>query len=474
MKEHQGDRSLMEHEDHHLGDDHYEHHGHQTNALTTGRRVHVVASQSTMFSGFTLQDCQTWDDETCVGGVASVSTLLRHSIPSDQPSLVIPFARTEEVFDQMHPLGWAVWRLILNDRMGWNIVTLLPSVLLQNKIDSGNGLDLSDFQTHDMPLLFTNVAVPPTNSWSPFIRNVHFDETTSTATLWIWNQGQVFQTDPVESTLKMLNFIEKVNMETGCIHSHSLYDEYFHEANHTHTGDDNRHTGKCWVPVVFVFAEQAGLWERFLSTVPYHSYPPAVILGRYQFPEDNHTFKKENTWVVEYNDVSVGLYKHFALTMNEDGRTVEKVETIPVPSSVPDEYKDDQWKSDIAYLRTLADEAIANDPIVGNSTFMPLTRGTDDYRGCMRGECEIANLLMDAVRWKMGADIAFCNSGGPRGPGWEEGPVRISDIWGAFPFPNTLAHGVMSGISLFKLIDYSISQATFQSTFTEHGTFFFI
>ena len=423
-------------------------------------RIHIIASQSAMFSGKRLEDCKTWDDETCEGGIAMTSALLRHSIPENEPSLVIPHARTEEVFDQMHPLSWAVWRLLLHDRMGWNLVTLLPSVLLQNKVDSGNGLDLSDFQTHDMPLLFTNVAVPPTNSWSPFIRNVHFDEATSTAILWIWNQGQVFQTDAVESTLQMLNYIEKINKETGCIPAKSLYRDFYSNSTYTYTH-------KCWKPIVFVYAESPALWERFLSQVPFHSYPPAVILGRSQFPVESNGYLLENTWIVEYDDFSVGMYKHFAFTVSEDSKSILQVEDVKT-NILPEVYKDDQWKADIAYLRTLADEAIANDPVVGNSTSMPLTR-IDNYRGCMRGECEIANLLMDSIRWKLDADVAFCNSGGPRGPGWEAGTVHISDIWAAFPFPNTLCQGVMSGVSLFKLMDYSMSQATFQSTFTQHG-----
>ena len=507
--------------------------------------VHVVTSESTMFSGSSLVDCQTWDDPTCQGGVATVAALLRHTIPSNESKVVIPFARTEEVFDQMHPLSWAVWRLILNDYYGYNVVTCLPSVLLQNKADSGNGLDLQDFQSHQMPLLFTNVNVPPTNSWSEFIKHVHFDSSTGLAILWLSSDGQVFQTDPIDTAKKMLDYIHQINVQNGCYPNISnLYRDQYCMDSSTRTTctafpvvkEENENEGegsfKCWTPIVFLYAEKDGLWEQFLDAVAInHDHPPAVIFGRYlgfQF-EDGTTSQiyrlpnntttttndddidKVSTWIVEYKNVD--LYKHFALTLlrrrSSDGsfllssevRNVQDILTTTTPilqsggngdndldgdlsqmvspyAVHPDIYKDEQWKLDIAYLRQLADEAISYDPVVGQSTFMPVTRddsknilglGLGIYRGCMRGECEIGNLFTDAFRWKVDADIAFMNSGGIRGPGWPAGDVHISDIWAAFPFPNILCVGMFSGISLFKLFDYSIAEATFMSHFTEHG-----
>jgi 7 transmembrane sweet-taste receptor of 3 GCPR/5'-nucleotidase, C-terminal domain len=65
--------------------------------------------------------------------------------------------------------------------------------------------------------------------------------------------------------------------------------------------------------------------------------------------------------------------------------------------------------------------------------------------------------------------IAFLNSGGIRGPGWAAGDVRISDLWQALPFANTMCIGKMTGLSLYKLFDYSMSMATFQSEYTING-----
>ena len=45
------------------------------------------------------------------------------------------------------------------------------------------------------------------------------------------------------------------------------------------------------------------------------------------------------------------------------------------------------------------------------------------------------------------ADIAISGPGGLRGPGWAAGPVKVSDIWAALPFANSLcvATGALPG-----------------------------
>ena len=78
-----------------------------------------------------------------------------------------------------------------------------------------------------------------------------------------------------------------------------------------------------------------------------------------------------------------------------------------------------------------------NNPIVGYTTTMPLSR-VDDYRACKAGECPLGNLFTDAIRWFTQTDIAFTSSGGYRGEGWSaEDGVRLTDLYAALPFPNT-------------------------------------
>jgi 2',3'-cyclic-nucleotide 2'-phosphodiesterase (5'-nucleotidase family) len=135
---------------------------------------------------------------------------------------------------------------------------------------------------------------------------------------------------------------------------------------------------------------------------------------------------------------------------------------------LPEEVKDSSYLSNLQSLRALADEATVADPVVGQSFTVPAQRlGT--YRRCKAGECETANLFNDAIKWYTGSDIAFQNSGGFRGPGWPAGDVRVSDIWNAMPFDNTLCTGIISGINLFKLFNYSVAWSTFEGENTETG-----
>ena len=60
-------------------------------------------------------------------------------------------------------------------------------------------------------------------------------------------------------------------------------------------------------------------------------------------------------------------------------------------------------------------------------------------------------------------------SGGLRGEGWPAGEVHVSDIWAALPFINHMCTGAMSGVSVFRLLNYSTSVATFESTFSAMG-----
>lgn len=45
----------------------------------------------------------------------------------------------------------------------------------------------------------------------------------------------------------------------------------------------------------------------------------------------------------------------------------------------------------------------------------------------------------------------------------------MSDIWSASPFADERCSGVMSGVSVFRLLNHSTALATFKSTKTEMG-----
>merc|ERR1719253_1124637 len=93
----------------------------------------------------------------------------------------------------------------------------------------------------------------------------------------------------------------------------------------------------------------------------------------------------------------------------------------------------------------------------------------DEWRMCMGGECPLGNLFTDAIRWSTNADFAVLASGGLRGPGWPAGNVTVGDLWAALPFINQLCTGVMSGVSIYRLLNYSTAVSAFESTYTPMG-----
>ena len=72
-----------------------------------------------------LEECITPDDETCVGGMSSVAALQRYyannsrSAESNEsePSILLPYIDKASPLVQIHPLQWALNRLVLGQQL---------------------------------------------------------------------------------------------------------------------------------------------------------------------------------------------------------------------------------------------------------------------------------------------------------------------------------------------------------------------
>ena len=447
-------------------------------------RVHLVVSWAPLLSG-DLDECFTPDDASCQGGVAAVAAYLRHYSQSE-PSLVLPFADKESPFVQMHPLQWNVNRLILHDIMGWKLFGSAPSLLAQNSIDfEVSRRDISALQSTEMPLLLTNALIPPGNSWHPYTVPVYLDETTGLALLSVFNSNSPLNAPQIDSVRGVLHHVARLN--AGCPAGSSSSGQqqqqqqeqlYYQYANKTMTDSESvlnhRH---CWVPVV-LFADTQKAFAVFLDAAVQLEHPPALVVDLENGVYESPVLLNEKVWVVSHSKDGEA-YLHHAIELSSksggggsnDPRRITGVTAIVEDlTKLNATLKDEQYARDIRAIRQQADKAFESDPIVGQSTYMPFTRNDGNYRRCMAGECHIGNLFMDAVLHAVpDANVAFMSSGGLRGPGWPAGDVRVSDIWGANPFPNTLCTGVMSGVSMFKLFNYSINAATFEGEKTNNG-----
>ena len=425
------------------------------------RTVHVVISVATLLSG-EMQNCTTPSDPSCRSGVAAVSAFARNET-GNEASLVLPFFDKSSPFVQSHPLGWSVNRLVLGEIMGWPVFLSPPGLLTQHSGDFNiSSRDLSDLQTTEFPFLLSNVGVPPSNSWSPFIAPVFFHDTTGLAVLSIFGDKQQFTIPQVEATLGLLDYVERINQRAECSTDNttfSLFDVY---VNRTLT------ERRCWIPII-IFID---IKENFLAWLPPvldHEYRPALIVHIEETQDEKvQPIMVQGVWVVTFEE-DKDEYSQVTIDIAEGGREVTNVALIQRDMEVvPDELKDDAYNDHIMRLRSLADEATGTNPRIGQSVFIPAQReGT--YRRCNSGECEVGSLFNDAARWYTQSDIAFQASGGFRGPGWDAGDVKMSDIWSALPFDNNLCSGVISGVSLFRLFNHSMTYSTFEGENTDLG-----
>mmetsp|Transcript_25776 Transcript_25776/g.76084 ORF Transcript_25776/g.76084 Transcript_25776/m.76084 type:complete len:760 (-) Transcript_25776:1748-4027(-) len=397
--------------------------------------VNFVHNDATLLSGG-LEDCPTSHDETCVGGMAIVSAYIRHHIATkSEPTLFIPKCDRTSPFVQMHPMTWTVNRLILHEHFNWRVFRSSLSLLTSTR-------DLAYLRTSDMPLLITNALIPPSNAWYDFTKLVYYDAQSRLAVMYVLTDSQPNSWPGIDSALNALDQIAEVNAGVS--------------------GKDR------WIPLI-VFDDYLG-FDEFLAAVSAHKNPPQVVLagsGLDSVWKYNLTASGGVPWVGRC-DESTELSYRFRMFLDGENAVTNMTLVREDLKSLPTALKDAAYQDDQKFLRSLADAASVNDPIVGTSGTMPLTR-EGSTRMCMAGECIIGDLFTDAFRWKTGADVAFLPSGGLRGPGWPAGAVRVSDLWHALPFANTLCTGKMSGVTMFKLLNFSTATATFQSTYTDMG-----
>eukprot|EP00934_Nitzschia_sp_Nitz4_P006078 Nitzschia sp. Nitz4//scaffold59_size112058//79431//83130//NITZ4_004120-RA/size112058-snap-gene-0.38-mRNA-1//1//CDS//3329555156//6068//frame0 len=442
--------------------------------------VNLITSTAGLLSG-DLDECLDPSDESCSSGVAEMMAFARH-YTQGEPTMIIQFFDKDSPFVNMHPLKWMLNRYILQEIFKLSVLVSPPSLLLQNKVDSSvSQRDISDLQSKDFPYLISNADLDPSNSWYQYTEAVHFDRNTKLAILHFDDSGVPLTSEHVPAARGLLNHIAKVNKENGCSTNLTDYQEYVIQnpievdlslGNRNNNTQVDTTSGICWTPVV-VYTDVEEEARAFLHEAAYFPNPPAFVtiqlisqVTEFIVPQ---LYANTTMWVAQCV-LDTDAYCQHRLTMSGDLQpAVLDVNFISDDlSNLPSEYKDETYNETIWALRKLADEAEVNNPIVGYSEAMPIAR-IDNYRFCKGGECPVGRLFTEAIRWYTGTDVAFTSSGGYRGTGWEAGGVKLTDVYAGLPFPNTECTGTMSGVSLFKIMNYSMSVATFESSDTTNG-----
>jgi hypothetical protein len=424
---------------------------------TSNTTIHLIGTSATILN------TENSECGACYG-VAAVSAWARNVV-SESPVIVLPLLDRYTQFVEMHPLKLSVNTHVFNVLLGWGVFLSKASLLSLDATQSG----IRSLQSRSMPLLLTNAIVSPISSWHEYSRAVHLDAETKLAVLSIVpaSAEPSSRVDSISSVLGILRYVAKLSRESGCNPSTSLYDSYL---DRSHVAME---APSCWIPVVWYCDPDPAHFEFFLQTVTESEYAPAAIVDT----ESNSAgflsprqYGSKGTWVLSYK-ADPQLFTLHSFVLDEDRKTILNFTTQNENIlDLPENFKDEIYLKHVTDLEDLAAQAIANNPILGNSTSMPAPVEGDFYR-CIVGECELGNLFSDALRWYTGADVAFLAGDGFRGSGWPEGFVRVSDLWEASRFPYTECTGTMSGISLFQLLNYSTSSASLNGFNIDGGEF---
>lgn len=420
--------------------------------------VNFIGSAAPLFSAAILEDCRDAEDPTCKGGVAAVAAYIRKYAFQGSPTLVCPRLDRQHEFVQSHPMEWNVNTKVLNQHFGWPLFTSDIALLTEGEDNNSlhDGLkavkrNVTGLQTPDIPLLITNAAIPPSNPWHHYVESVHFDPNTNLALISLEDEDadNGLGWSQVESALASLDYVAAENNRRRCgdVSMSALISGAF----------DSR--VPCWIPILMVYkSANTNAFDRLVKAVDHHEYPPALLVDWEGTQKAYAELKVTDNemWIVSQELISD---KYLQYTITVDLVTQRLSDLIVITDNLldlPVESRDESYANDISFLRSLADEAIEHDPVVGNSNAMPRA----NTEQCQKGECKVGNLIADSVKWKFNADIAFVLGRAITGTGWSFGQVHVSDIFKALPKPTTTCTGKISGRVLVRVLEHALTAET--------------
>lgn len=411
------------------------------------RSATLVLADTTLLSN-SLTACKTpaVSLTDCSGGIAAADAYIRQwmrSTSGSSPVTFVPWLDRNSPFVQMHTQQWGVNSFVLTQ-----ILNYTGSAFLAPHSLAVSTRDVSKLKNLKFQFLLSNIDFAPDNQWlGGFHTHVHYDSASSLAIVHIGSGSQPNSFDSKKMTAATLGFIAA------------------------------RPQSEVWLPII-LFDDKTILFEDYMRYISGLTFKPVLVVQL-----ENTTAPSAMMYVYGIRTVSLPIwdpaqaYRHTLFfddaTKDVSALTSEvwNLKTPPV---------DDYYRQRLVQIRAEAVSASANDPVVGSTTAMPMTR-TGDYRMCYRGECELGRLWTDALAWKaeqlaieagnkeMLPVIAIEGSGGLRGTGWPAGNIKVSTLWNALPFVNQFCIAKLAGATIYKIFNFSIDTATFTSTRTEFG-----
>jgi class 3 adenylate cyclase len=412
-------------------------------AQTVSRSVYLSLTEATLLSG-AMGSCPTPTASTCLGGVASALALVRYRTAAfGETHILIPEFDRQTPFVQMHPLNWGVNEVVY-DTFGIAAYTSRPSLFQTSQ-------DIEGIVNGTARPFIANVEISADDIWNGYVNPWYVHAATGVAVMYISNSFQPNSLPSVDTAATQIVSMRRHRNTRIVV---VLYDDY---------------------PTVDAFANDLAI--AVANDEHKRMTMPDIIL---QYGLSVPTpYTRNGSWIGGYISgatvvASVGFT--FEFDQSQIPRSTLKPRVVSLNAAlsyniapIAATMKDATYTAHQVYLKALSDSAAATDPVVGYSAnAMPFVR-IGNYRMCMAGECPLGNLWTDAMRWSGGNDIAFTTSGGIRGPGWAAGPIKTSDVWGSLPFANMMCRGYISGVTLFELLNQSVTLSTFQGLNTPTG-----
>ena len=114
------------------------------------------------------------------------------------------------------------------------------------------------------------------------------------------------------------------------------------------------------------------------------------------------------------------------------------------------------------YFKQLGEERLST--VIGKTHIL-----LDGERTNVRSRStNLANMICDAMMWKVNADVALMNGGGIRAS-LKPGDITVRDVLTVLPFGNTLYVLKMTGEQLMKVLEYAATVKEGQGAFLQVG-----
>ena len=394
-------------------------------------RFSIGLGSPSLLSG-TLTACTAANNfASCVGGIAALVAYgeqLKASGASDFVEIV-PDLDVTTPFVFMHPSGASI-NMDVHRRANISCFSAFPSFFSQK-------VDFDRFFAFDAAPISTNIDIPPSSPWRPFVRPYKIFTLSDGVTVGLVRCAQMYQTwvfNTTEALSATIHILRLKGVDVVVVISGDF--NYKFESIIPALSVDN-------LPDVYIDhtgTANADDFERFVV------------------PGTNHTIFKSFFYSAHkghFVDLDISTATR---------RLVNASYTRPVMTghAPPIEIRRDDahYRSLQTFLIQQASIAAQTDPIL-TTILEPMTKSRLDQRyPCFTGECAQGNVYTGAYWWRYGVDFALTNAGGPRGPGIAVGNVRMSDVWGLIPFENYPCTGTILGLKIWEMMTVSLSVTT--------------